>query len=172
MKRAFFAISPGLTPSALLASCTRAVNSLEMCSTSSRVPWNAELTKRDARSSAIGVIPRSAAASGVSKTNPTAPMPMIMPWRRRSNGRAASSTFLVVVAAPEARKPDPIHSIRLSEVASSAPKTITRLQRPNRIQSWASEMPCVVDAHAALTCVFGPLAPMNWANCECPIERI
>ena len=66
------------------------------------------------------MIPRSRAASALSTTKAAAPMPMTMPWRRRSNGRAASSTFSSRAAAPEATKPAPIHSIRWSDVASSA----------------------------------------------------
>jgi hypothetical protein len=98
-------------------------------------------------------------------------MPMIIPWRRRSNGSAASSTTSSVAAAPDARKPAPIHPSIVSEVASSAATTTTRLQRPARIQSSASATAWVVLAQAALTCVFGPRAPISSANCEWPIER-
>ena len=42
-----------------------------------------------------------------------APMPRIIPWRRWSNGSAASSTPSSVAAAPEARKPAPIQSQQL-----------------------------------------------------------
>ena len=101
---------------------------------------------------------------------PAAPMPMIMPWRRRSKGSAASSTTSSVAAAPVARKPAPIHSSRWSEVTSSAATTTTRRQRPARIQSSASATAWVVLAQAELICVFGPRAPMSSANCEWPIE--
>ena len=50
------------------------------------------------------------------------------------------------------------------------PRSRTRRQRPARIQSSASATACVVLAHAALTCVFGPRAPMSSANWEWPIE--
>ena len=49
--------------------------------------------------------PRSSAASALSTTSAAAPIPMIMPCRRRSNGIAASSTTSSVAAAPLARKP-------------------------------------------------------------------
>ena len=113
--------------------------------------------------------PRSRAASADSTTSAAAPMPTIMPWRRRSNGVAASSTLASVAAAPLARKPLVIHGISASPVASSAATTMTRRQRPARIQSSASASACVVDAQAALTCVFGPRAPISSANCEWPM---
>ena len=93
-------------------------------------------------------------------------MPRIIPCRRWSNGVAASSTTSSVAAAPEARNPDASHGSRASELASSADTTITRRQRPARIQSSASAVAWVVLAQAALTCVFGPRAPMISANCE------
>ena len=83
-------------------------------------------------------------------------MPRIIPWRRLSNGSAASSTTSSVAAAPVARKPAPIHSSSVSEVTSSAATITTRRQRPARIQSSASATAWVVLAQAALTCVFGP----------------
>ena len=119
----------------------------------------------------MGWIPRSRAASALSTTRAAAPMPIIMPWRRRSKGTAASSTTSSVAAAPLARKPAPIHSIRWSEVTSSAEMTITRLHRPAWIQSSASATACVVLAQAELICVLGPRAPMNSANCECPMDK-
>ena len=143
-----------------------------MWAASRRVPWKAELEMRVPSSSATGTMPRARTSAARSITSPTAPMPRIMPWRRRSNGSAASSTLAVVVAAPAARKPEPIHSKRVSFVTSSAPMTITRSARPSRIQSSATASPCVVLAHAALSWVFGPRAPMNCANWECPIARI
>ena len=141
-----------------------------MCSTSSRVPWKAEFAVTDPSTSQIGVSPRSRAAAALSTTRPAAPMPMIIPWRRRSNGSAASSTTSSVAAAPEARKPEPIQPIIVSEVASSAATITTRRQRPARIQSSASAMACVVLAQAELIWVFGPRAPISSANCEWPID--
>src|SRR5450759_5624936 len=109
----------------------------QMCSTSSRLPWKALLAVTVPRISAIGWMPRSRAASAASTTSAAAPIPMIMPCRRLSNGSAAFSTTSSVAAAPEARKPEPIHSIRCSEVASSPEMTMTRRQRPALIQSCA-----------------------------------
>ena len=83
--------------------------------TSRRVPWKALLPATEERSRQIGVTPRSRAASALSTTRAAAPMPMTMPCRRRSNGRAASSTFSSSAAAPEATNPAPIHSIMWSE---------------------------------------------------------
>ena len=77
-------------------------------------------------------------------------MPRTSPWRRRSKGRAASSARSSVAAAPLAKKPDPIHSIILSLVTSSAVTQMTRLQRPALIQSWARERAWVPEAQAAL----------------------
>ena len=77
-----------------------------MCSTSSRVPWKALFAVTVPSTSQIGCSPRSRAASADSTTSAAAPMPMIMPCRRWSNGMAASSTTSSVAAAPEARKPD------------------------------------------------------------------
>ena len=119
----------------------------------------------------MGWRPRSRAASADSTTIAAAPIPMIMPCRRRSNGVAASSTTSSVAAAPEARKPAATHGSRFSLVTSSAATTITRRHRPARIQSWANAIAWVVLAHAALICVFGPRAPMISANCECPMDR-
>ena len=48
---------------------------------------------------------------------------------------------------------------------------MTRLQRPAWIQSSANDTACVVLAQAELIWVLGPRAPMNSANCECPIDR-
>ncbi len=117
-----------------------------------------------------GSRPRSRAAARSSTTTAAAPMPTIMPWRRRSKGSAASSTTSSVAAAPVARKPVPIQGSIVSLVTSSAAMTMTRSQRPNRIQSSARATAWVVLAHAALTWVLGPRAPMYSANCECPIE--
>ncbi len=54
-------------------------------------------------------------------------------------------------------------------MTSSAATITTRRQRPARIQSSATVTACVVAAQAALTCVFGPRAPMISANWEWPI---
>ena len=99
-------------------------------------------------------------------------MPMSVPWRRRSNGSAASSTRSSVAPAPLAMKPAPIHSIRASLVTLSAATTTTRRQRPARIQSSARAMPDAVEAQATLTWVLGPRAPMYSANWLWPIVRM
>ncbi len=91
------------------------------------------------------------------------------PWRRRSKGSAASETFSLVVAVPEARKPGIVHSCTVSLVMSSAAITTTRLHLPARIQLSARCTACVVEAQAALTCSVGPLAPTHWANWESAI---
>ena len=133
------------------------------------MPWKALLAVTAERTSQMGATPRSRAAEALSTTRAAAPMPTSIPCRRRSKGRAASSSTASVAAAPEARKPAPIHCMRRSELAASAETTITRRQRPARIQSSARPMAWVVLAQAALTCVFGPRAPMCSANCEWPI---
>ena len=142
-----------------------------MWSTSSLVPWNALLAVTDASTSHTGCMPRSRTASADSITMAAAPIPRSIPWRRLSNGTAASSTASSVAAAPVARKPAPTHSRSASEVTLSAATITTRRQRPARIQSSARPMAWVVLAQAALTCVFGPRAPMISANCEWPIAR-
>ncbi len=137
-----------------------------MCSMLSRVPWKALLAATAASTSQIGAMPRSRAAAADSTTKAAAPEPMIMPCRRRSNGVAASSTRASVAAAPLARKPEPIHGMSASPVASSAETTMTRRHRPARIQSSATENAWVVLAQAALIWVLGPRAPMSSANWE------
>ena len=129
-----------------------------------RVPWKALLTMVASNSSAMGLMPRSAAVLACSSTTALAPMPRMRPWRRASNGRAVSSTTSFVLAAPAAMKPPPIQRMRFSLVTLSALTTMTRLQRPTRIQSWAMATPWVADAHAAFTAVFGPRAPSSWAS--------
>jgi len=116
--------------------------------------------------SQIGWRPRSAAASAASTTMAAAPIPMIMPWRRRSKGIAASATRSSVAAAPLARNPLVTQGSSSSLVTSSAETITTRRHRPTRIQSWATDTACVVLAHAAFSCVFGPRAPISSANCE------
>ena len=88
-------------------------------------------------------------------------MPTIIPLRRRSNGSAALVTSPSVVAAPDAKKAVKIHSDTLSFVISSAPITMTRLQRPSRIQSCATATACAVDAQAELMAVAGPRARIH-----------
>ena len=163
------AIAARVTPR---ASACRTTSSMTppMWLTSSRDPWNALLAVTAPSTSQIGVTPRSRAAAALSTTMPIAPIPRIIPWRRTSNGSAASSTTSSVAAAPDARKPEPTQGISVSEVTSSAATTSTRRQRPARIQSSASEIACVVLAHAELIWVFGPRAPISSAICECPIE--
>ena len=96
----------------------------------------------------------------------TAPIPTIIPLRRRSKGKAAFVTSASVVAAPEAKNAVKIHSETLSFVMSSALITITRLQRPNLIQSLAIEIAWAVEAQAALMAVAGPRARIHWQKCE------
>ena len=160
------------TPADSAADPTSASTSAAMCAASSRVPWKAELEMRVPSSRASGATPRAATSSARSSTTPTAPMPRIIPCRRRSKGSAASVTSSLVVAAPLARKPAPIHSSSASSVTSSAPTTSTRSARPVRIQSSAMAMAWVVLAQAALTWVFGPRAPRSCASWLWPIARI
>ncbi len=158
------AIAYRFKPKRRSAEVTRLFITRLMCSTSRRVPWKALLLVSLLSNSTMPRIPRSRTASSLSTTRAQAPMPKIVPCRRLSKGKAAWSTRSSVVAAPTARKPAPTQSIRLSPVTLSAPMTITRRQRPLRIQSSAIATPCAVDAHAALTCVFGPRAPIYCAN--------
>ena len=109
-------------------------------STSNRVPWKALLSVTVDNTSQIGWIPRSRAASADSMTSDAAPIPTSMPWRRRSKGVAASSTFSSVAAAPLARKPEPTQGRSTSEETSSADTITTRRQRPVAIQSSANAM--------------------------------
>ncbi len=114
-------------------------------------------------------MPRLVTSLSSSTIKDTAPIPTIIPLRRRSNGKAALVTSASVVAAPEARNAVKIHSFTLSFVMSSALMTMTRLQRPIRIQSCATEMACAVEAQAALIAVAGPRARIHWQKCECAI---
>ena len=84
-----------------------------MCCTSRRVPWKALLAVTVLSTSQIGRMPRSRAASALSTTRAAAPMPMIMPWRRRSKGSAASSTTLVGGgrAAGQEAGAEPLHQV-------------------------------------------------------------
>ena len=69
-----------------------------------------------------------------------------------------------MLAAPSARKPEAIQGLWVSEVEDSPPITITRSQRPVRIQSSATPMAWVVDAQAPLMSMLGPLALISWAK--------
>ena len=69
-----------------------------------------------------------------------------------------------MACAPAAAKPDPIQVIISSLVESSALTTMTRSQRPVANQSSAMEIAEGVDAQALLIAVFGPRAPIDWAN--------
>ena len=119
------AISSRRAPRASAWATTDSMTS-PMWSTSSRVPWKALLAVTAPSTSQIGRMPRWRAAPALSTTIAAAPMPRIIPWRRRSNGTAASSTSSSVAAAPDARKPAPIQPSRLSDVTSSAATTTTR----------------------------------------------
>ena len=103
-------------------------------------------------------MPRSRTASSDSTTRAAAPMPMIMPLRRRSKGRAARRRLPSGVAAPLAIRLVPIHCERLPLMTSSPAMMMTRRARPRRIQSSAMATAWVVEAQAALTCVLGPRA--------------
>ena len=126
----------------------------------SRVMWKALFSNWVARISASGFMPRAAVWRPSSMTMPTAPIPIIMPLRRRSKGRAASLTTSLVLEAPVAKNPVPIQPIRVGLEMSSAATTMTRLARPVRIQSSAIPTAWVVEAQAALICVQGPMALM------------
>ena len=84
---------------------------------------------------------------------------MTRPFLRRSNGSAASSTTLLVDAAPLAANPDPIHSHKSSPVTSSAEMITTRSHRSVASQSSATLNAAVAEAHARLIVVFGPRIP-------------
>ena len=110
-----------------------------MCSTSRRVPWNAEFAVTDPSTSQIGV---SAALAGR--------LGALDHERRRRPCRGSSRGGAGRTAAPRPRPPrrwrprprrgSPRRASRsiVSEVASSAATITTRRQRPARIQSSAS----------------------------------
>ena len=129
--------------------------------TSKRVTWKPLLAISVERSLASGFIPRLATSLSSSTTKETAPIPTIIPLRRRAKGKAAFVTSPSVVAAPEAKNAVKIHSETLSLVISSALITITRLQRPSLIQSFAIEIAWAVEAQAALMAVAGPRARIH-----------
>ncbi len=172
MKTVCGAMAWRLRPKRRSPAATRFSMTMAMWFTSSRVPWKALLLVSLLSNSTMPRMPRSRTASSLSTMRAQAPMPMIVPWRRLSKGRAASATWSLVVAAPTDRKPAPTHSIRWSPVTSSPPTTTTRRQRPLRIQSSAMAMAWAVLAQAALTWVLGPRAPMYWANWLWPIDRM
>ena len=130
--------------------------------TSMRVTWKPLLAISAFKSLAKGFIPRLVTSVSSSTIKDTAPIPTIIPLRRRSNGKAALVTSPSVVAAPEAKKAVKIHSDTLSLLISSALITMTRLQRPNLIQSWAIAIAWAVEAQAALMAVAGPRARIHW----------
>ena len=115
------AMAMRLRPYRRSAEATRLSTTPEMCWTSRRVAWKALFAVSVESSSTIPRIPRSSTASWLSTTMAQAPIPISVPWRRRSNGSAASSTLSSVATAPVARKPEPIHSIRLSLEGLSPP---------------------------------------------------
>ena len=82
------------------------------------------------------------------------------PLRRLSNGNAASSTTLLVDAAPEAANPLPIHSHSSSPVTSSADRITTLSTRSFASQSSAIWKAPVAEAHAKLIVVVGPRMPV------------
>ena len=162
MKTNCLAISLRLRPKFFSALETKRFITLATWPTSKRVTWKPLLEISVASSLANGFIPRFWTSLSSSTIKDTAPMPTIIPLRRRSKGKAALVTSASVVAAPEAKKAVKIHSLTLSLVISSALMTITRLQRPKRIQSCATEMACAVEAQAALIAVAGPRARIHW----------
>ena len=89
---------------------------------------------------------------------------MIMPLRRRSKGTAAWYKSPSLVAAPVHRNPAPSQRKLVGEVGSSAPMTIMRLTRPERIKSSAMEMALEVDEQAAFIWKLGPLALIKLAR--------
>ncbi len=114
------------------------------------------------------LIPLLFAQLSLSIISPTAPAPMMVPLRSSSNGLAASDTLFLMVAAPTAKNPDSTQGPCFSELMFSPPMTITLLHLPTLIQSSAIPMARVVEAHAALTSVLGPLALITWARCAAP----
>ena len=100
----------------------------------------------------------------LSMTKPAAPIPSNIPFLRASKGRLTSSTVLPIAWAPAAAKPAPTQVINSSLVESSALTMMIRSQRPEFSQSSATAIAEGVDAHALLTDIFGPLAPIYCAN--------
>ena len=140
MKTNCLAISERLRPYSFSAVPTKRSMTCAMWLTSIRVTWKPLLAISAFNNLANGFMPRFATSASSSTMSETAPIPTIIPLRRRSNGKAAFVTSPSVLAAPEARKAVKIHSATLSLLISSALITITRLQRPNLIQSWAMAM--------------------------------
>ena len=129
------------------------------CSTSRRVPWNAEFATFVPSNSAIGWTPLASDCDFFSITNAAAPIPKIKPFLLRSNGNAVSSITLLVAAAPLAAKPEPIHSHKSSPVTSSAEIITTRSHLSVASQSSATPNAAVAEAHARLIVVLGPRIP-------------
>ena len=163
------AISSLLMPVSLSMRNMNRSMDLAMWATSSLEPWKAEFPMCVPRISTSGFIPLRLGSSSASRTRAAAPDPIIIPFLLLSKGRAALVTSLSVVRAPSESRLDPNHSSELSEDGSSAPSTNTLLHLPAWIQSCPIATARVDEAQAELTCVLGPFALRNWANCECPI---
>ena len=133
-------------------------------SISSLVPWKAELAVFVPSNSAIGCTPRSRACERLSTTNAAAPIPIIRPFLLLSKGKAASSTTLLVEAAPDEAKPLPNHSHVSSPVISSADRITTLSTLSLLSQSSATLNAAVAEAQATLIVVFGPRIPVYCAN--------
>mmetsp|Transcript_22005 Transcript_22005/g.37757 ORF Transcript_22005/g.37757 Transcript_22005/m.37757 type:complete len:268 (+) Transcript_22005:1852-2655(+) len=153
-------------------------NSDPMCFLSNAAPWKAELEYCVANKRAriwhgwhpgtAGSFIRSWQLDSVSNTIPIPPAPKIIPDRRLSKGQEASSTASFVVAAPNARNPEPSHGRRVPPEPLSPATTTTLCARPEISISCAIPMAWVVPAHAAFVCVFGPRHPASCANCAFP----
>ena len=166
MNTSCLAMSERFKPKSFSARDTRSFITCATWATSRRVTWKPLLRISVESTLASGFIPRLATSLSSSTTKDTAPIPTIIPFLRRSKGRAALVTSASVVAAPEARKAVKIHSDTLSLVISSALMTMTRLQRPSLIQSCAMATAWAVEAQAALIEVAGPLARIHWQKWE------
>ncbi len=163
------AISSLFRPHSLSILVMNLSSDLAIWGMSSLEPWKAEFAICVPSISTIGFMPLLLGSSSASTMRAATPEPTIMPFLLLSKGRAAFVTSFSGVRAPRDRSEDPSHSILFSDVGSSAPRTITLLHLPCWIQSWAMPTASVEDAQAEFTWVFGPLAFMYWANCECPI---
>ena len=141
-----------------------------MCSTSRRVPWKALFAVMVAKNLRNGC--QAALAGGHRRLDD----------RRRRTGaddhavaapverRRRVLDPLSVAAAPVARKPVVTQGSRCSPEASSADNDDAGAAA-GADPVLGERDRSVVLAHAALTCVFGPRAPMMIsANCEWPIE--
>ena len=106
-------------------------------------------------------MPRLVVNSSRSRIKALAPAPNINPFRRASNGNAASSTFEDVEAAPLAAKPEPIQGKAILHVTSSAVAIITLSHLLELIQSSATAKAEAPEAQALFVCKLGPRAPIN-----------